>query len=58
VVTEAGRNAHREFHETNVVRRSPHAPLMRYFDPAAYGLAIQPPRRDGAHGHWVEAGIE
>jgi hypothetical protein len=37
-ITKAGREAWYEFHQTDIARKNPHAPLTSYFDPTAYGL--------------------
>lgn len=38
VITAEGREAWREFHATDIVRKNPALPLTSYFDPTAYGL--------------------
>lgn len=43
-LTAAGREAWREFRETEIWRKNPDAPLTALFDPAAFGLS-QPYRR-------------
>jgi hypothetical protein len=54
-ITDEGRRAHREFHDTNIERKNPMLPLTAYFDPTAYGLRVAPkkvihemPRRGAA----------
>ena len=41
-ITDAGKRAWREFHETDIARKHFERPLTAYFDPTAYGLAVQP----------------
>lgn len=37
-LTQAGRDARKEFYDTDILRRNRNLPLTAYFDPAAYGL--------------------
>ena len=37
-LTQAGRDAWKEFHTTDIMRVNPNLPLTRYFDPTAYGI--------------------
>jgi hypothetical protein len=48
-ITREGREAHEEFHHRNINRKNPEAPLTRYFDPVAYGLAPQVAKAAGGH---------
>jgi hypothetical protein len=37
-ITREGREAWRDYHETEIFRKNPVGPLTSYFDAAAYGL--------------------
>jgi hypothetical protein len=39
-ITQAGRDAWKEFENTEIFRRNPLGPLTAYFDPTAYGLKV------------------
>jgi hypothetical protein len=45
-ITKEGREAMKEFEDTDILRKNPLLPLTSYFDPTAYGLA---PRKPKAH---------
>jgi len=38
--TKEGKQAWREFHQTEIFRADPTRPLTAYFDPTAYGLRV------------------
>lgn len=44
-LTPEGREARRNFYETDIVRKNPQLPLTSYFDPSAFGLAPRKPKR-------------
>jgi hypothetical protein len=37
-ITQAGKDARKEFYNTDIIRANPNLPLTAYFDPTAYGL--------------------
>ena len=39
-LTKLGREAWGTFHQTDIARKNPLAPLTSYFDPTAYGLKL------------------
>ena len=39
-ITQEGRKAHAEFHNTEIGRKNPMLPLTKYFDPTAFGLDV------------------
>lgn len=45
-LTAEGREARRNFYETDIVRKNPQSPLTRFFDPVAYGLAPARKKRE------------
>ena len=47
-ITAEGRDALREFFDTDITRKNPHLPLTAYFDAMAYGLAA-PKKARGVH---------
>src|SRR5215471_19749614 len=43
-ITKEGRAAWTNYHQTDIIRKNPSAPLTAYFDPAAYGIAAKKQR--------------
>lgn len=47
-VTKEGTAAWTEYHQAEIGRKDPTAPLTRFFDPTAYGLAVVKRKSAGA----------